>query len=371
MNLRKALIFLTILAVGLTLSGCGKTASGGGGGGGGYSYQRSGDTVETIEGLLDALTKVDDIIISENVEIAITENVALQIPAGKTLTVAKGATLNFNDYSVPDIIGAVIVKTGGAYMDASNLTAGGDSGALDNGGKVILEAGANGWQVISGSLIKMLGGENDADAVLQLSSGNLTIAKSPNGVLNGEAKVNKDFKIGPDENWEIADNGTLTLTAGKNLIIQNGGELHVNGKFNIYGTYAATDVSEDWHSGADSGTIACYYGATSKTNGVTRLASDDSATVLKLSAGAIFEMTKNSYTVSAGIVECKIPYDIGDDQGVKTITVKRDATLKLVNNLNVRNNGTLIVEEDGAVNPENKVVKKPGGTVIGLSGYSE
>ncbi|MDR1113937.1 MAG: hypothetical protein LBL50_02480 [Candidatus Margulisbacteria bacterium] len=93
-NWQKLFISLTILALGLTLAGCGKTASGGGSsGGGGNSYQRTSDTVETIDELLNALNNVDDVIISGN--ITITDNVT--IPAGKTLTIGEGATLNVDE----------------------------------------------------------------------------------------------------------------------------------------------------------------------------------------------------------------------------------------------------------------------------------
>ncbi|MDR1322969.1 MAG: hypothetical protein LBK68_00860 [Candidatus Margulisbacteria bacterium] len=111
-NWQKLFVSLTILALGLTLAGCGKTASGGGsGGGGGNNNQRTSDTVENLEGLLNALETVDDVIISGN--ITITDNVT--IPAGKTLTIGEGATLNVDE-------GATLTKSSSGQIKGKGVT---------------------------------------------------------------------------------------------------------------------------------------------------------------------------------------------------------------------------------------------------------
>ncbi|MDR1322971.1 MAG: hypothetical protein LBK68_00870 [Candidatus Margulisbacteria bacterium] len=373
-NWQKLFVSLTILALGLSFAGCGKTASGGGSsGGGGNNYQRTSDTVETIDELLNALETVDDVIISGN--ITITDNVT--IPAGKTLTVEENARLNVSADATIELEGIIRVKEGGQIIDEAYGTPGAQQWQQNNNAELIFEAGSRGLRYSGTTPYTFIGTDNSA--IVHLKEGTLAL-KNDAYILDGEADVGTGYQLLASQVLTITEgsvatiNGTVNLNAGAaaniygKLAVESGKELHVNGKLNVYGTYT-TAADDNWNTGNDSGTIVYHYGATGIVNGVTRLASDDSATALQLGNGAIFEMTKDSYTVAAGTVISKQVTHIGGSAPVNSITVNTGATLTLQDNLNVWTSGTLTVESGGNVSPVTNVVKN-GGTVNGITGYT-
>ncbi|GBR74353.1 hypothetical protein NO1_1545 [Candidatus Termititenax aidoneus] len=386
-NWQKTLVFLTILALGLTLAGCGKTASGGGsssGGGGGGG--RSTATVETPADLINAIVNgINDIIISGNV--AVTIDVPVTINANNTLTVKEGVTLNIDNGVEFVVNGRLIVE--GVLVDQSEATvwSRGSTGTVvftgtsygygfDNGGfwdTDTLLVGPDG----SGAASVEFG----TGAVLEttehsynLTAGEITLVGPQNFTSGGVEEISiaagTTVNVGNAITFEAGGvgniEGTLVLNASKTLTVKENAVLHVNGKLDVYGTYIG--LADNWNSQADSGTIVYHSGAKGivhdipkgYNNRILLGSAGDSPVQLVLGAGAVFETTKSSYTVTAGNVTLKVPQNVGDSSNIKTATVKSGAILTLDANVTVKSGGTFTVEASGTTNGTGQVISDGG-----------
>jgi hypothetical protein len=381
-NWQKLFVSLTILALGLTLAGCGKTASDSGGGSSGLvprSYTRTSDTVYDLEGLLNALNNVDDVIIPANAEITVSGSTTVVIPAGKNLILSEGATLNVSASATIELSGAIRVKDGAAVVDAAYGTDEAQQWQQNNSAELIFEAGSRGYRYATDTLYIFVGAVNDTNSIFNLTKGELIFKRDAYELRGNADVISNQYKLLTNQKLTVAEgstvtvksDGVVTLEDGSEadlrgeFTVESGGALHVKGRLDVYGKYT-TAADDNWSSGNDTGTIVYHYGATGIVNNEKRLASDNDATALQLGNGAIFEMTKTSYTVAAGTVISKQVTHIGGDAPVKLITVKSGANLTLNNNLNVGTSGTLTVESGGSVSPTDKVVNNSG-TVSGLN----
>ncbi|MDR1324245.1 MAG: hypothetical protein LBK68_07415 [Candidatus Margulisbacteria bacterium] len=233
-NWQKLFVSLTILALGLSLAGCGKTASSAGGSsGGGNNYQRTSDTVETIDELLDALESVDDVIIPADTTITIDATVTIN--AGKNLIVAEDAILNVSDNVRPALAGTITIESGamlvdyGAYERATHELDG--PWQTNDDASIVYETGSQGYRYHpSYGLLLFLGTENDAAAIFQLTDGELVLKKA-GYELYGDATVKGTLQITGGEKVYVKDGGELTLDSAATIkldgavTIESGGVL--------------------------------------------------------------------------------------------------------------------------------------------------
>jgi hypothetical protein len=296
-NWQKLFVSLTVLALGLTLAGCGKTASDSGGGSSGLvprSYTRTSDTVYDLEGLLNALNNVDDVIIPADTEIIIDE--AIIINAGKNLIVAEGATLNVSDNVKPELSGTITVKSGAVLIDyGAYIRTNGDYGPwqTNDNASIVFETGANGYRYhpISHTLVPFIGGDS---AVINLTEGKF-ILKNFVYELQGNAKVNNQFELNKTEKAIVASGATLVLdnsaiiTLNGTIVVNEGGKLRDTGSGTIW-------------SGKGTGSLTFKKGSEGYLYGESTPIIGDNSAIVKLDTNATaFTLYKDKYEVAGTI----------------------------------------------------------------------
>ncbi|MDR1114168.1 MAG: hypothetical protein LBL50_03665, partial [Candidatus Margulisbacteria bacterium] len=353
---------LTILALGLTLAGCGKTASGGGSsGGGGNSYQRTSDTVETLEGLLNALETVDDVIIPADTTITIDATVTIN--AGKNLIVAEDAILNVSDNVRPVLEGTIIVKEGavlvdyGAYHRATLELYG--PWQTNDEASIVYETGAQGYRYVPGAGLILFLGTADDTAVYQLTDGEVVLKKAA-FELNGDvnvAGVGQPVVLNesPDTKVVINEGATVTVVNGATLTLDRsksdgGSTIKLNGSMVIKSGGILKDTKDSggtiW-SGNGSGSLTYEYGSTGYLDN-DKMIGDDG--LIKLNSGATFTLYKDKYVVAGQITiqnDFIAPTLVEGETGAK-ITVSAGKTVLLEGNGNLSLNGGNTYEWNGS-----------------------
>ncbi|GBR74358.1 hypothetical protein NO1_1548 [Candidatus Termititenax aidoneus] len=265
-NWQKTLVFLTILALGLTLAGCGKTASGGGssGGGGGGGYNRSNATVTDNTGLIDAINNgTDDIVISVGADIAVTNNATLNITVGQTLTVADGASLNVGWGAAITLNGTITVESGavlvddGAYKRAPGVPLG--PWQKNETASIVFKAGAQGhrYHPTLNSLVNFVG--DDSYAIIELKEGEL-ILKRFEYELYGDAEIHGPLP------FEFNSSETAIVKSGSELILDSGANIVLNGSIVVKSGATLIDTSARLWFGNGNGTIVFEAGSSAENN---------------------------------------------------------------------------------------------------------
>jgi hypothetical protein len=189
-NWQKLFVSLTILALGLTLAGCGKTASDNGGGSSGLvprSYTRTSDTVNDLEGLLNALNNVDDVIIALHTTITISDNVTLNIPVGKTLTVGENTTLNVNTEANVNIYGKLVVDNNSSLIVNGTLSV--------RPGATLTDPTEKLWAGDSNGSVVFYAGSNAENSTAAIGTGQVLDIRSGTVTLYNPTKVGTNNKI--------------------------------------------------------------------------------------------------------------------------------------------------------------------------------
>ncbi|GBR74356.1 hypothetical protein NO1_1547 [Candidatus Termititenax aidoneus] len=276
-NWQKTFVFLTMLALGLTLAGCGKTASGGGSSGGGGGGGGGGQTQTTLSGdvttadVQDALNGYDIVNLAVSVDFSAND---IEVPANKTLKIAEDVTVTFNYVT----LNGTIEVSDGAILVNNDLSNSRGRWQENSSAAIVYKAGSSGY--IGAAPFIVPTGE---PGLINLERGSLSLKSSdgPDGTiyaLNGEAKLNGTFELGGSgHNW--AD--VLDIQSGAELVVADSAKLAVAGNATV--TVKGTFINYDSGALENNGNLVVVNGGlfTSK-NGL-----DGNGTVT-IEAGAYF-----------------------------------------------------------------------------------